>query len=91
LAVLNSTIQFGDRISYHVPNSSGNGSDWTHSAIVTEVDSEGFATKVSSKLGAFYQIIEHHPRDISPMYGISNATLIVNGQILPSRIYWRRK
>jgi len=84
-------IHVGDRISYHVPNSSGNGADWTHSAIVIEVDSDGFATKVSSKMGPFYQTIEHHPRDISPMYGINDATFTVNGQILPSRIYWRRK
>jgi len=77
-------IQVGDRISYHVPNSSGDGADWTHSAIVTEVDSDGFATKVSSKLGAFYQIIEHHPRDISPNYGSNAPTFTIGTVTHPS-------
>lgn len=35
----------------------------THSDTVVESDANGFATKVSSKIG-MYEIIEHHPRDI---------------------------
>ncbi|WAC39034.1 hypothetical protein [Pedobacter sp. SL55] len=84
-------IQVGDRIGYYMPNSAGTGPGWVHSGIVVEVDSDGYATKIASKLGPYYQIIEHHPRDIPESYGSSEASFTVNGKTEPSRIYWRIK
>lgn len=80
-------IKVGDR-DYKNTN---NQIEWTHSAIVTEVDSEGYATKISSKMGPYYEIIEHHPRDIPAFYGSNQASFLPNGKTEPSRIYWRKK
>ncbi len=81
-------VRVGDRVMYSLNNNGASG--WTHSAIVTEVDAEGYATKVSSKMGA-YEIIEHHPRDIPVSYGSTEPTFIIDGKTYPSRIYWRKK
>ncbi|SDD83270.1 hypothetical protein SAMN04488024_10891 [Pedobacter soli] len=42
-------------------------------------------------MGPYYEIIEHHPRDIPKSYGSNEATFVVNGKTEPSRIYWRKK
>ncbi|KQB99154.1 hypothetical protein [Pedobacter sp. Hv1] len=81
-------IQVGDRVMYSLNNNGASG--WTHSAIVTEVDADGYATKVSSKMGT-YEIIEHHPRDIPAAYGTTGPTFTLDGKTVPSRIYWRKK
>ncbi|WP_410222268.1 hypothetical protein [Pedobacter sp.] len=85
-------VQVGDRVTYY-KNTNGQ-VEWVHSAIVIEVDTDGYATKVSSKMGT-YQILEHHPRDIPPSYGIPDPTFTVNvgtgTATYPSRIYWRKK
>ena len=83
-------IQVGDRIGYYMPNANGSGPAWTHAGVVIEVDSEGYATKISSKMGAYYEIIEHHPRDIPESYGSNEPSFIVNGKTEPYRIYWRK-
>lgn len=81
-------VQVGDRVMYFADN---NGIlSWTHSAVVTEVDANGYATKVSSKMGTF-QIIEHHPRDIPSSYGSMSPTFILGGKTVLSRVYWRKK
>ncbi|WP_257670968.1 hypothetical protein, partial [Parapedobacter tibetensis] len=82
-----SGIQVGDRVSYFI---------WVdessyalrHSGIVTEVDSEGYATKVSSRFGV-YEPVEHHPRDVPPSYGPTEPSVVINGATRPSRIYYR--
>ena len=84
-------IQVGDRIGYYAPSSDGTKSAWTHSGVVTEVDANGYATKISSKISPYYQIIEHHPRDISPNYGSNAPTFTIGTVTHPSRIYWRKK
>ena len=86
--VVTGNIKVGDRVMYY--KNTDNKLNWTHSARVIEVDAEGYATKVSSKLGT-YQIIEHHPRDIPALYGSSDPTFMLNGKATPSRIYWRKK
>jgi hypothetical protein len=43
---------------------------------VTEVDSDGYATKMSSKMGD-YDVMEHHPRDIPESYGTSAPTFLL--------------
>lgn len=65
-------------------------SEWTHSAIVTGVDIDGYATKASNKMRT-YEIIEHHPRDIPISYGSTSSTFEIEGKTVPSRIYWRKK
>lgn len=92
-------IQVGDRVAYYA--NVGGLLAWTHSGIVTEVDGEGYATKISSKIGPYYNVIEHHPRDISPIYGSNLPTFTIDISATsntpastityPSRIYWRKK
>jgi hypothetical protein len=81
-------IKVGDRVMYYKEHNGNVG--WTHSALVIEVDADGYATKVSSKMGT-YQIIEHHPRDIPASYGSPSPTFAVGSGTHPSRIYWRKK
>lgn len=83
-------VQVGDRIVYYQDYNGQK--DWTHSGIVTEVDADGYATKVSSKMGT-YQIIEHHPRDIPESYGSNLPTFLLGKEklVTPSRIYYRKK
>ncbi|MBE8721907.1 hypothetical protein [Sphingobacterium pedocola] len=88
------TIQVGDRICYYGWTSPTQ--DWRtaiqHSAIVTEVDANGFATKVMGKMGAAYEPIEHHPRDIPESYGnMSPTQTFSNGAVKYNRIYYRHK
>lgn len=88
------TIQVGDRVCYYGWLSSTQ--DWTeailHSAIVTEVDANGFVTKVMGKMGAFYEPLEHHPRDIPELYGnMSPTQTFLDGSIKYNRIYYRQK
>jgi hypothetical protein len=84
--------QVGDKVLYY--KNYNDKPAFVHSAIVTEVDVDGYATKVSSKMGP-YEIITHHPRDIPVSYGSSGPTFSVNtttGTVTyPSRIYWRKK
>jgi hypothetical protein len=88
-------VQIGDRVTYYYKNQNDD-PFWTHSAIVTEVDADGYATEVSSKMGT-YQILKHHPRDIPSIYGIPAPTFEANAKTptgkatYPSRIYWRKK
>ena len=83
-------IKIGDRVMYFTANSGATRDEWLHSGIVVEVDSDGYATKISSKMGE-YDVIEHHPRDIPEQYGSSAPTFTINGKEYPSRIYWRKK
>jgi hypothetical protein len=93
-------IQVGDIVLYFVPNPSKVGVGIQHSAVVTEVDVNGYATKVSSKMG-IYQILEHHPRDIPTDYGVNASTFTIDipatpnipasTKTYPSRIYFRKK
>jgi hypothetical protein len=57
------TVQIGDRIIYFDNNGKP-----THSAIVTEVNELGLATRCTSKWGAGY-LMDHHPRDVPDAYG----------------------
>jgi len=83
-------VKVGDRIVYYQDYNGKK--DWTHSGIVTEVDADGYATKISSKMGT-YQIIEHHPRDIPESYGSNQPTFLLGEKriVAPSRIYFRKK
>jgi|GEM_PF-1516191 len=81
-------VHVGDRITYY-QNYQGK-LDFTHSAIVVQVDQDGYATKASSKMGT-YEIIEHHPRDVPAAYGLTDPSFQINGTTFPSRIYWRKK
>lgn len=83
-------IHVGDRVLYFAPKDSTTKNGYTHSGIVTEVDADGYATKISSKMGT-YQIIEHHPRDIPPLLGSSAQTFTYLGSTFRSRIYFRKK
>ncbi len=83
-------IKVGDRVMYFSANSNVTDKEWLHSGIVVEVDNEGYATKISSKMSS-YEIIEHHPRDIPEEYGSSEPTFTIRGKEYPSRIYWRKK
>lgn len=86
--VVTGNIQVGDRVLYF---GNQNGEVLlSHSGIVTEVDVDGYATKISSKMGT-HEIIEHHPRDIPVSYGVTAPNFTINGQSHPSRLYWRRK
>lgn len=91
----NGTIQVGDRVCYYIWQTADQ--DWRtaiqHSAIVTEVDAQGFATKVQGKMGSNYEdILEHHPRDIPESYGsMYPTTNFGNGVIKYNRIYYRHK
>ncbi|QPH38528.1 hypothetical protein [Pedobacter endophyticus] len=84
-------IKVGDRIGYYVPNHKGNGPAWAHAGVVIEVDAQGYATKIRSKMGPYWNIIEHHPRDIPADYGSTEPSFIVNGKAEASRIYYRKK
>lgn len=64
---------------YFTANSGATRDEWLHSGIVVEVDSDGYATKISSKMGE-YDVIEHHPRDIPEQYGSSAPTFTINGR-----------
>gem|GEM_PF-4820402 len=89
------SIQVGDRVCYYIWQTADQ--DWRtpiqHSAIVTEVDAQGFATKVEGKLGSNYEdIIQHHPRDIPESYGsMYPTTNFGNGVVKYNRIYYRHK
>lgn len=85
---INHNIQVGDIIMYYGQTGSSHG--WTHSGIVTQVDAQGYATEISSKMGE-YQVITHHPRDIPEQYGSTAPEYTYNGQSYPSRIYFRKK
>lgn len=89
--IVTSNLQVGDRVLYFSPDINRQlGQTLTHSAIVIEVDSEGYATKVSSKMGT-YQILEHHPRDVPNIYGVTNVSYDYKGTTYPSRMYFRKK
>ncbi|GAB1464263.1 hypothetical protein [Pedobacter sp.] len=80
--------KLGDIILYFKNN---NGQlDWTHSAVVTEVDTDGFAIKAKSKMGE-YEIIEHHPRDVTDFFGVASESFMINNKSYPSRLYIRKK
>lgn len=82
-------VKVGDIVMYFKDVNGEAG--WTHSAFVTEVDIDGYATKVKSKMAA-YEIIEHHPRDIPVSYGATGPSyLTAKGKTSPSRIYYRKK
>src|SRR5690606_12409663 len=89
-------VQVGDRIGYYIRTSPNH--DWRdaiqHSAIVTEVDSAGYATKVESKMGSL-GVIQHHPRDIPESYEPvhPSVTFTGNGTVTTRyyRIYYRPK
>lgn len=85
---IGSPIQVGDRVIYFSIGSNGN-YGVTHSGIVIEVDTEGYATKISSKMGE-YEIIEHHPRDIPTSYGDTDPSINHNGAEKPTRRYFRK-
>ncbi|SUJ01613.1 Uncharacterised protein [Sphingobacterium spiritivorum] len=83
-----SLIQVNDRIIYFTIDSKGK-YGVSHSGIVIEVIN-GYATKVSSKMGE-YEIIEHHPRDIPAIYGLMQPFIYHNETNKPTRVYYRRK
>jgi len=89
----NEAVQVGDKITYYKWTYSGQDrqSAISHSATVTKVDANGYATEVRSKMGESYGIIFHHPRDIPESYGLPNpGTIMHNGEINPNRIYYRK-
>lgn len=88
------TIQVGDRVCYYGWTSATE--SWKtailHSGIVTEVDANGYATKVISKMGAPFDPIEHHPRDVPASYGNTSPTQTFSGGTVKyNRIYYRQK
>lgn len=84
-------IQVGDRVIYVGWPDSGT-KLVLHSGIVTQVDANGYATEVSSKMGDAYGIIKHHPRDIPESYGLAEpSTQFSNGQLRYNREYYRPK
>jgi|GEM_PF-4924303 len=85
---LSEQIQVGDRVCYFIWITE-NTYTITHSGIVTEVDSQGYATKVSSKFGP-YEPVEHHPRDVPASYGSMEPTVLIDDTTRPSRIYYRK-
>lgn len=84
---IGSPINVGDRVIYFSIGFNGN-YGVTHSGIVVEVDIEGYATKIRSKMGE-YEIIEHHPRDIPPGYGSTDPSINHNDEEKPTRRYFR--
>ncbi|MGY5255555.1 hypothetical protein [Sphingobacterium spiritivorum] len=87
-------IQVGDRVTYYIWRTVNDDplSVISHPAIVTQVDANGFATEVSSKMGESYGIITHHPRDIPELYGPTQvSTVFPDGTKKPNRIYYRQK
>gem|GEM_PF-2473111 len=89
---VSSDVKIGDIVIYNGVSSSRSGPihGWKHSAVVTKVDSEGYAIEVSSKMGE-YEVIKHHPRDIPPAYGDTGSTYTFEGKTYPSREYYRKK
>jgi len=83
-----STVKVGDIVLYQVP--SDGGVRLSHSGIVSGVDTQGFATEITSKMGE-YEIIKHHPRDVPSDYGPTDPTFQSGGQTHLSRIYYRRR
>lgn len=83
-------VKVGDRIVYYQDYKGDK--DWTHSGIVIGVSTDGYATKISSKMGT-YEIIEHHPRDIPKSYGSNEPTFLLGEKrvVAPSRVYYRKK
>ncbi|MHA4808472.1 DUF6443 domain-containing protein [Flavitalea flava] len=84
----NDPNQVGDRVIYYNVNSKGNVVP-THSAIVSQVDKDGFATQVTSKWGQL-GVYEHAPRDVPASYSPDAPTMTVNGKVYPTRVYYRR-
>ncbi len=82
----NLPLQAGDRIIYFDVVNGLYGV--THSGIVIEIDNDGNATKISSKMGE-YEIIEHHPRDIPEEHGSTEPSIYHDGEIKPTRRYFR--
>jgi hypothetical protein len=86
-------IQVGDVVLYFtegVVNGQSVPNVLSHSGRVVAVDSQGYATQISSKMGV-YQVITHHPRDIPASYGKTDAFYSAGGAVYPSRIYFRKK
>ena len=80
--------QVGDRIIYYNVDQNGNLVP-THSAIVTQVDKDGFASQATSKWGQF-GVYNHSPRDVPSTYGPDAPTMKVNGVVYATRVYYRK-
>jgi len=90
----NEAVQVGDKISYYKWTYSDQNSQSaiTHSATVTKVDANVYATEVSSKMGESYGIIYHHPRDIPESYGVAPPSVkFPDGTVRYNRVYYRPK
>lgn len=86
---VSSGIKVGDVVIYQAPGLNGAPVGLAHSGIVTQVNSQGHATEISSKMGE-YQVIHHHPRDVPSAFGPTEPTFQYQGETYRSRLYFRK-
>jgi hypothetical protein len=81
--------QVGDRVIYYNVNPETGKVEPMHSAIVAQVDKDGYASQVTSKWGQ-WGVYTHSPRDVPPEYCNDAPTMQINGKIYATRVYYRK-